>query len=348
MRADDMNCIYILTSEKGSASNICSLLMAELTAAGLEHKLCSAAMCKKLLEPPTALVIPADPSTQPELDLLCANIPAELLERCPIFTLIDSVSYKKLPSVLKWKTIVDISKLPDFIGKLRTFFPKEELSADCISIGGKSVKKSCRLLDLSNSGLSSITELSELSGLRGAFLQQNEISDVSALRRLSELRMLFLYSNRISDITPLGSHKELGILYLFSNQIEDIAPLRALPEIFDLRLSHNNITDISAVSGMKKLQTLHLSGNRIGTVAPLAKLSGLRELQAADCGLERIDILSNLKRLEVLDLSDNQITDISCLFGLEALGELKLYGNPIPRSQIDFLKEAMPLCEIFY
>lgn len=343
-----IDCVYILTTDDGSRSELCRLLTDELVSCAVEYKLISPAMCQRLYAAPTAIVIPATKNEASGLKQLFESIPKDILDSCPIFTLVDDLSPKLLPTALQWRTIINVSKLPELAAQLKRLLPRAVFDEDSVNIFGKCVKKDCKLLDLSGGGISDISQLAKLVKLRGAFLQQNNIQSISALEKLTELRMLFLYGNMISDLSPLCGLKELGILYLFSNRITDISPLADLGELFDLRLASNRITDISPLSGLKKLRTLHISGNSIGSLDRLSELHELRELNAAECELCDINVLSGLSRLEALDLCDNRITDVSCLSALEKLGSLRLYGNPIPREQIDFLRGKLPLCEILY
>ena len=68
-------------------------------------------------------------------------------------------------------------------------------------------------------------------------------------------------------------------------------------------------------------------------------LQNIEELYLANNQIGYIDALSNLIKLRVLDLSGNLVDDISPLFALEHLEYVNLIGNPVPKSQIDFLEK---------
>jgi Leucine-rich repeat (LRR) protein len=60
-------------------------------------------------------------------------------------------------------------------------------------------------------------------------------------------------------------------------------------------------------------------------------------LQGNHIGL--IDVLYNLRKLRFLDISDNDIDDLSPLFGLPGLEFVNLLNNPVPKYQVDILRQ---------
>jgi len=56
--------------------------------------------------------------------------------------------------------------------------------------------------------------------------------------------------------------------------------------------------------------------------------------------------LSKLKDIKVLYLERNRITSVTALAGLEQLEMVNLGGNPIPRSEVEALRKALPNCRI--
>ena len=64
--------------------------------------------------------------------------------------------------------------------------------------------------------------------------------------------------------------------------------------------------------------------------------------------IEDISCLALLKNLEYLDLTGNPIKDISSLAYLKNLKWLRLQSNNINRSDIEWLTEQLPNCEIIF
>ena len=215
-------------------------------------------------------------------------------------------------------------------------------------------------LDLSEKGLSNISDISALGGLTnlteldwsynknisiGALanlpnlqtldLSGNGIISIGELGSLPNLQTLNLSSNNISDISALGNLTNLQTLNWSYNKIIYISTLRNLTNLQTLNLSGNNISDISALRSLTNLQTLktlHLSGNKISDISALANLTNLQTLDLSGNGISDIsalESLTNLKTLKTLHLSSNKISDISALANLTNLQTLYLSNNNI-------------------
>ena len=189
-------------------------------------------------------------------------------------------------------------------------------------------------LDLSEKGLSNISDISalaNLTNLQTLHLSGNSISDISALRGLTNLQTLDLCNNSISDISTLGNLKNLQTLNLSGNKIiSDISALRSLTNLQTLDLCNNSISDISALGNLKNLQTLNLSGNKIiSDISALRSLMNLQTLNLSGNGIIYIGALANLTNLQTLDLSGNGIIYIGALASLTNLQTLNLSGNSI-------------------
>jgi Leucine-rich repeat (LRR) protein len=45
-------------------------------------------------------------------------------------------------------------------------------------------------------------------------------------------------------------------------------------------------------------------------------------------------------------LADNQLTDVASLAEIKNLSTLDLTGNPVPKSKVEALRKALPMCQI--
>ena len=199
-----------------------------------------------------------------------------------------------------------------------------------------------------NEPLTDISFLEDFTKLQSLGLSLNNISDISALSGLTNLTILNLDHNQISDISALSKLTNLENLYLDHNQISDINALSGLTNLIDLSLWKNQINDISTLSGLTNLTQLDLSYNQISDISALSGLTNLKYLYLEENQISDISALSELKNLDALWIYENQISDISSLSKLINLTDLNLSDNPIPESDIDSLKSALPNCDIRY
>ena len=188
-------------------------------------------------------------------------------------------------------------------------------------------------LNLSGNSISDIGALANLTNLTELNLSGNKIiSDISALRNLTNLQTLNLSNNNISDIGALANLPNLQTLDLSGNGIISIGELGSLPNLQTLNLSSNNISDISALGNLTNLQTLNWSYNKIIYISTLRNLTNLQTLNLSGNNISDISALrslTNLQTLKTLHLSGNKISDISALANLTNLQTLDLSGNGI-------------------
>ena len=144
-------------------------------------------------------------------------------------------------------------------------------------------------LSLSDTALTSLSDLKMLSGLKNLKLKHCGISDLSALKEMTQLSLLDMPSNQIIDLTPLSGLTNLNTLGLSDNLISDLTPLSGLTKMDTLYLYKNRIEDIRPLETLKDLTFLNLRANRIVDTSPLL----------------------SLPKLETLDLSENPTTTIA-------------------------------------
>jgi internalin A len=119
-------------------------------------------------------------------------------------------------------------------------------------------------LDAESKGITDLTGLRYVSGLRKLVLGGNNISDLGSIADLIHLEELYLWNNRnITDISPLKNLIALRYLNLNHCKIADVTPLTNLKQLIDLRLSENEIVDVSPLEGLSRLKVLEIGGNPI-------------------------------------------------------------------------------------
>ncbi len=138
------------------------------------------------------------------------------------------------------------------------------------------------------------------------FLSDSEITDLTPLTEMTGLTQLVLANNKIADITPLAEMHSLKVLDLSDNQIADITPLAALTELVDCRFSNNQITDVIPLAGMKELKGLMLNKNNITDLTPVLELKELMGLDLFDNPeLTKAEIDKLQKALPHCKITDN-------------------------------------------
>ena len=78
----------------------------------------------------------------------------------------------------------------------------------------------------------------------------------------------------------------------------------------------------------------------------MANLQALEVLYLAKNQIIDIRALAKMPHLGRLYLADNQVTDVASLAEIKNLGALDLTGNPVPKSEVEALRKALPMCQI--
>lgn len=129
-----------------------------------------------------------------------------------------------------------------------------------------------------------------------------------SLFKLTSLKRLSLYKNQLNSIPG------------------DILKLRNLEYI---SLCFNSLSTLpEEISNLYKLEELNLEGNKLTSIP---------------------DSIYSLKNLGFLGLENNKITSIpERIRELKNLDVLILRCNPIPKKEIDKIKEVLPNCRVFF
>ena len=122
--------------------------------------------------------------------------------------------------------------------------------------------------------LALIPVLSDLTGLRDLNLSGTGMTDLSPLTEFTHLTGLHLWGNNISDISPVADLRNLTTLSLGNNSVSDISPVADLRNLTTLSLGNNSVSDISPVAGLTNLTSLNLWGNNISDISPLVENTG--------------------------------------------------------------------------
>lgn len=112
-----------------------------------------------------------------------------------------------------------------------------------VEIGGRAVRRDVTELDLSNAGVTDLSNLTLLPGLESLNLRGNPLENIYTLQWVTSLRHLDLACNQIQDASPLSSLYALETLDVSGNQITTVTPFFTLANLRELNLSGNDIPD---------------------------------------------------------------------------------------------------------
>ena len=193
-------------------------------------------------------------------------------------------------------------------------------------------------LVLTDTLVSDIKPLGDLSALECLFLEDTLVSDIRPLASLSSLEWLELGGTLVSDISPLANLSSLQWLGLWGTEVSDIAPLTNLFLLQWLALGATQVSDIGPLANLSSLEWLALWGTEASDIGPLANLSALEHLYLSGTPVQDIEPLANLSALEHLDLRDTLVSDIDPIAYLPALKWVNLTRTPISSSAIEELR----------
>jgi internalin A len=202
------------------------------------------------------------------------------------------------------------------------------------------------LLILDNNHVENLEPIETLTKLEVLYLGFNRIEDVSPLARLPQLRRLDLGDNRVTSLEHIGRISTINVLKIRNNLLTTLDPLEHLKDLRTLDVSGNLITTLEPMSKLLRAESLNFSKNKITNIRPLANLRALELLNLNDNVVSDLAPIAELKELRLLYLERNRITSVTALAGLHRLELVNLAGNPIPRSEVELLREALPNCRI--
>lgn len=173
------------------------------------------------------------------------------------------------------------------------------------------------------------------------------------MSKSESLRVLSIENYQLKELpSTVGSLSNLEQLHLQDNLLEEIPEETFdLLKLKELDLSINSIRQIgSRIERLQNLKILNLSSNWSNTLncdglfSVIGRLENLESLDLSSCqSIKNIpDGLSRLGKIKSLDFDNNLISSIpDFLFEMHQLKKLRVSTNPIPKAQIEKLKERL-------
>jgi Leucine-rich repeat (LRR) protein len=145
------------------------------------------------------------------------------------------------------------------------------------------------------------------------------------------------YENYYSSGSDKSFFSTLKIKLYGTEEID--LPFYYLEEMEEIDLSGYEIENLEGIEHCRFVENLDLSDNKISDITGIVNLVHIEELYLQNNQIGLIDVIYNLRNLRVLDISGNDINDISPLFGLTKLEFVNILNNPVPRDQVNVLRQ---------
>ena len=160
-------------------------------------------------------------------------------------------------------------------------------------------------LVLTDCGLSNVTPLGKLTGLRLLDLTDNSIGAADILTGMTDLEELYLAHNALTTLPDLSALQSLKIADLSYNALTGVDGLGGCAAMERLNLSNNRLTSVDPVGNLSELVFLSAS---INPVADLSALKGCTKLETfimEDCKFDNIDFLEDIVTIREIDIDRN-------------------------------------------
>lgn len=106
------------------------------------------------------------------------------------------------------------------------------------------------------------------------------------------------------------------------------------------------LTELGVLKHFPNLEVLFL--NEYVPESQLVNIQGLSCLSLADTDFADCRLLESFQQLRSLDLARTQVQDVSALAKLKSLRGLNLAGLKLKESELQDLREALPMCELVF
>lgn len=183
--------------------------------------------------------------------------------------------------------------------------------------------KKLRVLNLRQTGLTSVNVLQDLVQLEELQLDESSLEILSGLEKLSNLHTLALRQCQARDLSAIQSLQHLRVLVLANLNITSL-PALPFPLLEELYLDNLPVQELGPISGLNEIRKLSVYG---------LPISDLRAVRSFD-------------RLEMLNLLGTQVRDLSALDSCRNLKELHLNETRFAASEMHRFIRLHPHCKI--
>ena len=201
-----------------------------------------------------------------------------------------------------------------------------------------------RLLDLTDNSIGTADILTGMTGLEEVYLAHNALTTLPDLSALQSLKIADLSYNALTDVEGLGGCAAMERLNLSNNRLASVDPVGNLSELVFLSASINPVADLSALKGCTKLETFIMEDCKFDNIDFLADIVTIREID-----IDRNDTVAAPHfredcMLETYSAAHNFLEDLSGLAGLQHLTLVNADYNNI--RDIDVLLDCPVLAQV--
>jgi hypothetical protein len=196
-------------------------------------------------------------------------------------------------------------------------------------------------LDLSQTGISDLSFISDQNHLRQVVIRENSIDTIAPLKGLSKLRVLDLTGNPVSDLGPLSGLTNMRVLNLRKTKVGSVKALSAMQNLTELNLAQTSVSDLWPLAKLTGLKSLMLAQTQVSDIQALSKMTELEFLNLDETHVTDLAPLADLHKLKVLYLRQTNVADLSPLAGHVTLEEVYIDGTQV--TDISALKKTPKL-----
>ena len=197
-------------------------------------------------------------------------------------------------------------------------------------------------IDLSGTGLSSVSGLSNLQTVSGSIdLSNNSLGSLNGLGQLTSAGAVVISNSNLSSVSVLSNLTSVAAIDFSNNRLSNVNGLNGVVTLNSLDLSGNilsNLSGLSALSGVSGL--LNLSDNQLTSLGGLVSISSLGSLNASQNMLTDISTLSLIATIDTLNLSRNNLIGTQGLHNIMSATQIDLSHNSLRELNLNSLRNV--------
>lgn len=186
-----------------------------------------------------------------------------------------------------------------------------------------------QFVDISHTGLNSLSPLERMEELHFLKCRGTSISDLSPLSRMTSLQHIDISYTPVADLTPLAKLGALETLACVKTKVVTLPSFGNLVNLKDINLSLTGVTDLSPLSALSKLERLSLNWTKTSDLSALSELPALNRLTAYKSSITDLSPIFSLTSLRFINLSWTKVSDLTPLSALKFLIDLSLQETQV-------------------
>ncbi|MFN8415370.1 MAG: glycoprotein [Cytophagaceae bacterium] len=215
--------------------------------------------------------------------------------------------------------LLDISKAALLTGSLDLRF------SNIVDASGIEYFKSIITLDLSNNQLTTIPDISGITGLINFYANNNNLTSLPdmSLLHLSDFQVV---NNKLTALPNLSGSTNLSYIFCSNNNLTAFPPISQYPTLKKLVCGQNPIaTNFIDVSNNLNLTELHVHRTGIDTIIGLNKLTNLTTIYAWSNNIKSFKGLDLITPLNICVIYDNPFTELPNMQNKTSLNTLIIH-----------------------